>query len=270
MKKIIFLLIFLLVHGCATFNRVDFKYSNLAHMNIRDAIVDFDNTDPEKLVFALSEAFRTKSYEIIDRKKLDFYYVETPVSQKCCEAEREIFQQEFSAYEANNFGMYKSIDRESPFSSRGITNQCKKLEIVRQQDVNSWFLEVEIPQGYYSTNVTVPDVNSFFLFNGSNPITAYSLKNKTQTVNTSFASRLYIWAWKNPETGTTTVYLEAKPINGQIVACSGCSIGYSWWKQANGYAEFKLVKHYVLLLQELKRAEDILRQINQSDKHTGI
>ena len=259
-----------MVCGCATFNRVDFKYSNLAHMNISDAIVEFENMDPERLVFALSEAFRAKSHEIIDRKKLDFYYVATPISEKCCEAEREIFQQEFSAYQTNNFAMYKSIDRESPFSNRGITNQCKKFEIIRQPDVNSWFLEVEIPQGNYSTNVTVPDVNSFFLFNGSNPITAYSLKNKTQTVNTSFASRLYIWAWKNPESGKTTVYLEAKPINGQIAACSGCSIGYSWWKQANGYAEFKLVKHYALLLQELKRAEGILRQINQSDKHTGI
>lgn len=272
MKKGIVLFILLLASGCATmFNRVDFKYSNLAHMDIRDAFVDFDNTDPEKLIFALSKAFRAKSYEIIDRKKLDFYYVETPLCEKCGEADREIFQQEFSAYQANNFSMYKSIDRESPYLSRGITPQCKKLETVRQLGVNSWYLEVEIPQGNFSTDVSISDVNSFFLFNGSsNPITAYSLKNKTQTVNTSFASRLYIWAWKNPENNKTAVYLEAKPINGQIVASAGCSIGYSWWRQANGYAEFKLVKHYVLLLQELKRAENILKKINEENNFTGI
>ena len=272
MKKGIVLLILLLASGCATtFNRVDFKYSNLAHMDIRDAFVDFDNTDPEKLIFALTEAFRAKSYEIIDRKKLDFYYVETLLCEKCAEADREIFQQEFSAYQANNFSVYKSIDRESPYLSRGITPQCKKLVTVRQPDVNSWYLEVEIPQGNFSTDVSVPDVNSFFLFNGSsNPITAYSLKNRTQTVKTSFASRLYIWAWKSPETNKTVVYFEAKPINGQIIACNGCSIGYSWWKQANGYAEFKLVKHYVLLLQELKRAENILKKINEESNFTGI
>ena len=239
-------------------------------MNINDAIVCFDNTDPEKLVFALSEAFRAKSYDIIERKKLDYYLAETPTSEKCCEAEREIFQQEFLAYQENNFSKYKSIDRESPFLKRGITNQCKKFETVRQPGANSWYLEVEIPQGNFSTNVSKPDVNSFFLFNGSNPITAYSFRNKTQTINTSFASRLYIWAWKNSKTDKTTVYLEAKPINGQIVACGSCSIGYSWWKQGNGYAEFKLVKHYVLLLQELKRAENILKKINKEDSRRGI
>lgn len=239
-------------------------------MNIGDAVVDFGNTDPERLVFALSEGFRAKSCEIIDRKKLNFYYVETPTSQKCSEAKREISQQEFAAYEANNFTMYESIDREKPFSSRGITNQCKRLEAVRQQNINSWFLEVEIPQGNYSTNVTVPEVSSFFLFDGFNPVAVYGLKNRAQTVNTSFASRLYIWAWENPGTGRTTVYLEAKPINGQVVACPGCSIGHLWWKQANGYAEFKLVKSYVLFLEELKRSDDILRKISQSDKHTGI
>ena len=261
-----------LISGCATtFDRVDFKYSNLAHMDIKDAFVNFDNTDPEKLIFALSKAFRSKSYEIIDRKKLDFYYIETPSCGKCAEADREIFQQEFSAYQANSFPMYTSIDRELPYVSRGITPQCKKLETVRQSGVNSWYLEVEIPQGDFSTNVSIPDVNSFFLFNGSsNPITAYSLKNKTQTVSTSFASRLYIWAWEDPGTNKTIVYLEAKPINGQIVANPGNGIGYSWWKQANGYTEFKLVKHYVLLLQELKRAENILKKIDEEKNSTGI
>lgn len=272
MKTITFLLMLLLISGCAaTFDRVDFKYSNLAHMDIKDAFVNFDNTDPEKLIFALSEAFRSKAYEITERKKLDFYYVETPSGKKCAEADREIFQQEFSAYQANSFTMYKSIDRNLPYVSRGIIPQCKKLEKVSQSGINSWYLEFEIPQGDFSTNVAVPDVNSFFIFNGSsNPITAYSFKNKSQTVSTSFASRLYIWAWEDPETNKTVVYLEAKPINMQIVANPGNSIGYSWWKQANGYAEFKLVKHYVLLLQELKRAENILKKIDEGKNSSEI
>lgn len=272
MKTIVVFLMLLLISGCATnFDRVDFKYSNLAHMDIKDAFVNFDNTDPEKFIFALSEAFRSKTYEIIERKKLDFYYVETPSCEKCAEADREIFQQEFSAYQANSFPMYKSIDRKLPYLSRGITTECKKLQIVRDSGVNSWYLEVEIPQGDFSTNVTTPDLNSFFLFNGSsNPITAYSLKNKSQTVATSFASRLYIWAWEDPGTNKTVVYIEAKPINGQIVANPGNSIGYSWWKQANGYAEFKLVKHYVLLLQELKRAENMMKKIDVEKNSTGI
>jgi hypothetical protein len=169
---------------------------------------------------------------------------------KCDAAEREIFQKEFSAYRANNFSSYKSIDRDSPFVDRGITSKCKRLEMVKNEDVNSWYLEVEIPQGEYSTSVSVPDVNSFFMFNDfSSPITAFSLDNKTKSVDASFASRLYIWAWTNPETKNTTLYLEAKPINGQVVACNGCGIGYSWWEQANGYVEYKLVKHYVFLLE---------------------
>ena len=222
MKRIILLLIFFSISGCAnTFSRVDFKYSNLVHMNIEETFVDFGSADPEKIIYALSEAFRSKSYEIIDRKKLNFYYVKTPLCKKCDEAEREILQKEFSAYRANNFSLYKSIDRESPFINRGITSKCKRLEIVENKDVNSWYLEVEIPQGEYSTTMSKPDVNSFFLFNDfANPIAAYSLKTKTQTVNTSFASRLYIWAWTNPETQKTTLYLGAKPINGQVVACT--------------------------------------------------
>lgn len=271
-KTITVFLVLLLLSGCATtFYRVDFRYSNLAHMDIKEAFVNFDNTDPEKLIFALSEAFRSKSYEIIERKKLDFYYVVTPSCEMCAEADREIIQQEFSAYQANSFTLYKSIDRRLPYLSRGITPQCKMLETMSQSEVNSWFLEVEIPQGDFSTNVTIPDVNSFFLFNGSsNPTTAYSLKSKSRTISTSFASRLYIWAWEDPGTNKTVVYLQAKPINEQIVANPGNSIGYSWWKQANGYAEYKLVKHYVLLLQELKRAEDILKKIDEGKKSSEI
>ncbi len=157
-----------LICGCTQrLARVDFKYSNLAHMNVKEAFVDFDDVDPENLIFALSEAFRSKSYEIIDRHKLDFYYAETPTSEKCYEANREIIQQEFLAYQANDFGKYKAIDRESPFLSRGITDQCHILEKVKVLNIKSWFLQVEIPQGDYSTNVTVPEVSSFFLFNGT-------------------------------------------------------------------------------------------------------
>lgn len=239
-------------------------------MDFKDAIVYFQNLDPENFVFALSEAFRAKSYDIIERKRLDFYYVATPTSEKCWEAEHEIFQREFAAYQKNDFDTYKSIDRETPFSSRGITNKCKIFEMVKSRDADSWFLKVEIPQGNYSTNITKPDINTFFLFNGSFPMNAYAIGNKTQTINTSFSSMLYIWAWKIPKTTKTEVYLEAKPVNGQIVAHPGCSIGYSWWKQANGYAEYKLVKNYVLLLKELKQSDNILQKINKTNKHDGV
>ena len=82
MKIRFFSLVFMLVIcSCATnFDKVDFKYTNLAHMSYKDAIVEL-NIDPEDLIFAMSNGFRAKSYEIIERKKLDFILVETPISE---------------------------------------------------------------------------------------------------------------------------------------------------------------------------------------------
>lgn len=269
--RIFVLLVVFFVFGCATkFSRVDFKYSNLAYMSASDAFVTFEDLNPEDLIFALSDAFRARSFAIINRKRLNYYYIQTPEAEECSKAGREIFQQEFLAYQQNNFQKYKAIDRETPFSNRGLSNKCKQLKKARHVGINSWFLEVEVPQGDYSTTVNVPDVSSFFIFDGSSGIAVYGLKNKRKSVSTSFASRLYIWAWQAPGTDRTEVYLEAKPVNGQVVACNGCSIGHSWWRQTNGYAEFKLVRHYVLLLEELKHAENILKKINEGRNRHDI
>ena len=127
-------------------------------------------------------------------------------------------------------------------------------------------MSVEIPQGQYETSVSVPDVNSFFVFSDTHPIYGSSISSKNKKVKTNFASRLNIWAWKTSEFDSTKIYLEARPVNSNVVSCNGCSIGHSWWKQANGYAEYKLVKNYSLLLEELKRNKEISEKIMKNYK----
>jgi hypothetical protein len=260
--------IVVLIIGCATFNRVDFKYTSLAHMNVSDSIVSLHNVDPENLIFALSRSFRAQSYTILERKQLDLYYSLNSKAELCNEALREIYNQEFNSYQENDFTKYQAIDRKEPFVKRGIDDKCEIFDVISDSRSKSWFLEIEIPQGAYATNIVTPDVNSFFLVDGTNQITGYSIHNRTQSVTTNFASRLYIWAWKEPEKERTYVYLEAKPVNEQVVSAPGHSIGHAWWRQSNGHTEYKLVKQYILLLQELDKAEEVLRHIQKED-HSG-
>jgi hypothetical protein len=234
-------------------------------MNIGDSIVSLHNVDPENLIFALSRSFRAQSYSILERKKLDFYYSQNLNAELCNDALREIYDQEFKSYQENDFTKYQAIDRKGPFVKRGIDDKCAIFEVITDSRSESWFLEIEIPQGAYATNIVAPDVNSFFLFDGTNQITAYSIQNRSQSVTTNFSSRLYIWTWKKPDKEQTYVHLEAKPVNEQVVAAPGHSIGHAWWRQSNGYTEYKLVKQYILLLQELDKAEDVLRHIQKED-----
>lgn len=261
MKK--FLLVLILFgfssYGCiSSFKTVDFKYSNLVYMSSEDALVEFNDIDPQKLIFALSKRFRNRGYNIVERKKLDFYFVEAPEAKRCEEASREIYRKEFAAYSANNYSMYKNIDRQMIYNNYGVTSSCQSLKILRAKGVESWFLAVDIPQGNYSTNTVESDIDPIFFFSGNTTLTAFAFQNKIKTTKTQFYSRLHIWSWVDPTTQNARVYLLAKPVNEGVVSCKGCSIGYAWWKQVTGFAESKLVKKYKYLLEELKYNQKLI------------
>ena len=110
--------------GCQSnnFNTVDFKYSNLAHMNVDDAMVELD-ADPKSLIFALGESFVAQENLILERKQLDFFYEKNKDYKSCWNASNEIFKAEFLAYQQNNFSLYKKLDREEIFKNNGVTSK---------------------------------------------------------------------------------------------------------------------------------------------------
>ena len=258
MKLITIILLSLALAGCATnILRVDFKYSNLAHMNYRDAMTSV-STKPEELVFDLSEAFRNNRATILERTKLDFILIENKDAQRCWEAEYEIFQQEFSAYRANSFPMFKSIDREKPFISRQVTNKCSLFTNTTAMEADSWFLRIELPPKTAQAVLYQPTVDEFFMFGPRNKwVQGFSTSYIPEQLGIAVSTRLYIWAWRLPNSQETHVYLYAKPVSGQIEAQAGNTIGYIWWQMANGYSEQQTVKNYISLIQEYDRKKNL-------------
>jgi len=257
MKFIYIILLSLALTGCATnFSRVDFKYSNLAHMNFRDAMINVSRS-PEELVFDLSEAFRRNGANVLERTKLNFILSESSNAQSCWEADYEIFQQEFAAYRANSFPMYKSIDREKPYISRKVTNNCSLFTNTNAPDADSWLLLVELPPRTSQTTVYQPTVDNFFLFSQNKSVQGFSTSYIPEQTAISVSTRLYIWAWKPKDSQKALVYLLAKPVSGQIEANKGNVIGYTWWQLANGYAEQQTVRNYIALIQEYDRKKKL-------------
>ncbi len=237
------------------FTKVDFKYDSLMHMSIDDAFVDVD-VNPEKLVQALSSAFQAQGNRILKREKLDAYPKKDPHAVACQAATHDIARQEFSAYRFNNFNLYKKIDRNKPFTERGVQNGCPIVGMVKDPNVESWFLKVEIPRSTFSGTMSVSDANALFRL-GEGGVSA-----PKEGGADAFASRLYLWAWNEPKTGKTKVYMIAKPVNNQVEACNGCNIGHDWWQDANGYLEFQLVQKYLGLLRELNQSKALRKQVN--------
>lgn len=249
-KKLI--VVMLLLAGCQspTFSRVDFKYSNLAHMELKDAVVKV-GAEPQDLIFALSNAFSAQGNYVIERSQLDYYYKFHSKSDACWKANYEIYQKEFHTFTLNNYSIYHRIDRAGVFDSYGVSEQCTFFDMVSDNSSKSWFLKVEIPQGNFQSTISVPTVESFFAYSLNGNVSGTTTTYQNQVINTKFSSMLYIWAWKESPSSETLVYLFSKPVNEQVESCNGCSIGHNWWKQANGYAEYKIVKHYKYLLESL-------------------
>lgn len=253
---LLLLLSTILLGSCShTISRVDFKYSSLAYMPYYEAIVDLD-IPAEELIFSLSNGLRAESFEILERKEIPYQLKESNESRHCWEALNELYLKEFHSYELNSFEEYKKIDRNIIFEKRGVTVNCSIFTEIKSNSP-SWYLEAEISRGSYTTEVIVPNIETFFLSNGTTNINGISSNSKIKEVGTEFRSRLYVWASENEEAKTTRVYIMAKPVNSQTVSNPGNSIGYSWWKQSNGYAESRLVKKYVFLLQELGRSKSV-------------
>ncbi|MBB1429798.1 MULTISPECIES: hypothetical protein [unclassified Pseudoalteromonas] len=250
--RITLLIFSIFLSGCQSnnFEKVDFKYSNLAHMSVDDAIIELD-IDPKTLIFALSDSFRAQNNMVLEREKLDFFNRKSADYKACLNAQNDVFKTEFLAYQQNDFSIYKGLNRGKVFSKYGVSPQCGFFDIIKSDVADSWFLKVEVPQGNFNTTVSVPNVESFFGFSGTNLINGSSTTYKDRVITTNFSSHLYIWVWQETPDSKTKVYLYSKPVNGQVEACAGCSIGYRWWKQANGYTESRLVKHYKYLLEDL-------------------
>jgi hypothetical protein len=163
-----------------------------------------------------------------------------------------IYQQEFSAYAKNNFPEYEKIDRVSPFKSRGIEQNCRFFEEIPAGGVDSRLMIVEFPPRSSRTIVYRPTMENFFVHGSGQFVHGFSTSSVAENVEIQISTRLYIWASQN-EASHTKLYLEARPISGQIEAGAGNSIGWKWWKIANGYEEQNIVRSYVLLLEDFDR-----------------
>ena len=251
MGRLIAVVLALSVCGC-TFSTVAFKYSSLSHMDYHQAMVSI-GASPEKLMYDLSEAFRRQGAVVLERKRINFHLIETGCAKECWAANAQIAQEEFATYRSNSFTAFKAIDRKGPFRERGVVPDCKIFDEVSDTATESWKMLVEFPPRSANTTVYRPTMSNFFIFGQSTSIQGLSMSQTAQNVGILISTRLHIWAWRSKD-GPTNVYLEGRPISGQIEAAPGNSIGWSWWQLANGFEEQNVVKSYVLLLEDYDRA----------------
>ena len=157
----------LFLTSCTTpFNKVDFKYSNLAHMSVKDCFVEVKGA-PEEIVFGMSEALRKQGATIFQRQKIATYPEMSEYALECEGAEQEIFLQEFAAFEKNDFGEYSKIDRLTPFTSRKIASSCSRIRDYFDPTGESWILAVDLNPRASSSTVFQPTMNSIFLTDGT-------------------------------------------------------------------------------------------------------
>lgn len=232
--------------------RVDFKYSSLSHMSFRESMTTL-NSQPSDLVYKLSDAFRRQGATVIERKKLDYYLAVTDDADACWAASNEIYQQEIASYRNNKYSEYQRIDRKKPFKKRSIRTDCTIFTNSSAPLLDSWLLVVEFPARSASTTVYTPNLDSFFVFGQSGSIQGLSETRTPQQVGMQITTRLYIWAWRTSDDKKTNVYLEGRPVSGQLEAAPGNSIGWQWWQISDGYQEQKVVRAYVLLLEDYDR-----------------
>jgi len=268
---LLFTVLWICLIGCVSnFTRVDFKYSNAAHMNYKNAMVKLTGS-PENIVFTLSESFRNSGAEIRERKKLDYILLEAEKGQECWEALVDVFNQEFASYRENNFNKYKSIDRNDCFTKRGVFPGCRWLYESSSENAESWLLSVELDPRAGATQIYTPTVNNFIVFDGTNIIHGGTLGQRSSTITTSFQTLLKFWIWREQGEKKSTIYMEAFPINNGIVAHPGASIGYQWWPQTNGYHESKIVKNYSMFFEEIERKSIILEnRHNREMRKNGL
>lgn len=134
-----------------------------------------------------------------------------------------------------------------------LLTKCTWFTNTPSPEADSWFLQVELPPKSASSTVYQPNVNNFFLYGQNKTYQGFSTTYTPEQVGISVSSRLYIYAWKIPSSQTTTVYILAKPVSGQIEANSGNTIGHTWWQVTNGYSEHQTVNNYIALIQEYDR-----------------
>lgn len=262
MNRVVLIMLLAVLSGCAqNFTRVDFKYSNLAHMNYRQAMTSI-SISPEVLVYDLSEAFRQKGAQVLNREQLEFYPREKEDGYQCWEAEYSIFQKEFEAYRNNSFSAYRSIDRETPFTSRNVSSECSVFENISDESVESWFLRVEFPPRSSQATVYRPTVDDFFIFSQNQIVQGFSTTHVPKQIDIEVATRLYLWAWRFKGSEETSIYLMARPVSGQIEAALGNSIGHKWWQIANGYSEEQTVKNYLFFIEEYDRYKAVQKSNN--------
>ena len=215
------------------------------------------NASPEELIFDLSNSLRRQGETVLQREKLDYNLEETINAYACWEASNEITKEEFTAYSVNSYSQFKNIDRNTPYSKRGISPTCRIFNEVTTGGKDSWLLMVQFPSVHANTTVCRPTTSSFFAFDGQNqPLQAFSTTSIARKVEIDITTRLYLWAWQG-EGGKTNVYIEGRLLSGQIESAPGNSIGWSWWKVTNGYRESEVVRSYVLLLQDYDRERSL-------------
>ncbi|MGZ9897044.1 hypothetical protein [Shewanella gaetbuli] len=253
MKFIAAILVVLNLTACANgFSRVDFKYTSASHLNFKQSSLNM-SLPPDELVAQLSNSFSRQGARVLIREQLDHILKPTLDSYGCWEAKRAITEQEFAAFTKNSFSDYKNINRDFPYKSRNLKLNCNQYEQVTVKDANSWLLMVEFPPVTANKTIYRPSVNNFFIASQSTHMNGFSISEVPENVSIQIFTRLYIFLRAMPN-GGSEVYLEARPVSGQVEASDGASIGWSWWRLSSAFEERDIVRSYKILLEDYDRA----------------
>ena len=216
-----------LLCGCSHhFTRVDFKYTSDAYLRPADRFQQVNA--PPATVGSLVQLFITqRGGRVVDAKAgVPFRFEPGPQAEPAFAAARALFEQEWDAYQQNDFSLYKALDRKDP-----LIDAPQVVQVPDPEARTSWVKARMAPrtgkaQRTLSIHVTVH-----------------------WKVDEEIETALMVWWWPRPD-GTTVVFARALPVLPKYGAEAGSGgwVQYSLWPATTGAADAQIVQDLFFFL----------------------
>ena len=193
--------------------RVDFKYTSNSHLAPSERFVHTGAPAADVAAWLRAKANETGATILADLAGQNAALEIAPNGHACWQAGVDVAQQEWEAFEQNDFKLYERVDRSNPLIASG----CSELQL-GPADASGFIIKLVLPL----------DRSESTLIKGVYGIPFGSYEQ-------SFTSHATFHVW--PTATGSSVYAWAVPVNNGIEAAAGNSIGRDWWEATNGNIE---------------------------------
>ena len=203
------------------FAKADFKYSSDSHLPPADRFAHARGTIEDAADVVRGFISDREGQVTVSTTGEAASFKLAPQARERWDAQRKIFEAEWSSYRDNDFKAYKKIDRTDPLASQPAIE----------------FVTTPLSASFYFRAETVPRVEHRDL-----NFSWFKVR-----VDERILSALYAWGWQD-DTGKTVVYARAAPKLGKVEAAPGAWVDYDLWDAIAGVYERDMVSELLAAL----------------------